>query len=212
MDILNIQHNNFMKLILKNDLENFKPSFPPIITKDEFVKRIGKRSLKKVPKFKLKHDEILPITELSKIISECWRNEPEYIKKEYSDIVLAVKEKLENLKQLKKIPPQIENFKKIRPKINIIDTDKLDNKYIENKTFINNKQIVDQAIDHWTRTFNTKNKNSNKARKSLVLYVSSINKVKKVLCYGDDINKIRSLALDDVQNILMNAYNKGIHY
>ncbi|CAG8440273.1 786_t:CDS:2 [Scutellospora calospora] len=69
------------------------------------------------------------------------------------------------------------------------------------------------TINHWTFTFGTRNRNSLTAKNSLISFVSLIDNFKNISYYGDgSIDSIRNVALDKVQTILTNAYNKGIPY
>ncbi|CAG8598337.1 10740_t:CDS:1, partial [Scutellospora calospora] len=166
--------DNFMGIITPND---FRPTFPPSISENELVnfKENGEKPLRIsssfiyyrkmfVREFKLKYGRVPPMTKISPIISQRWKEEPECVKETYANIVSAAKkqyeklwpeynnrfkvkksisnkinvEKLDNLKQLKK------NY----PKINIIDNDKFDDKHIENKTFENKFFFVPEYITY----------------------------------------------------------------
>ncbi|CAG8660976.1 9670_t:CDS:1, partial [Scutellospora calospora] len=133
--------DNFMGIITPND---FRPTFPPSISENKLVnfKENGEKPLRIsssfiyyrkmfVREFKLKYGRVPSMTKLSPIISQRWKEEPEYVKETYTNIVSAAKKRYE------KLWPKY-NKKSISSKIN---TDKLDNEYIENKTFINNKQV-----------------------------------------------------------------------
>ncbi|CAG8809990.1 6426_t:CDS:1, partial [Cetraspora pellucida] len=74
-------------------------------------------------------------------------------------------------------------------------------------------EIVSQAINHWTSTFGTKNKNTYDATIGLLNYINIINDFNTIAYFGDGkINNIRSQALNKVKSILTNIYNKGFDY
>ncbi|CAG8478509.1 7957_t:CDS:1 [Scutellospora calospora] len=73
--------------------------------------------------------------------------------------------------------------------------------------------IINQAISHWTRTFGTTNRNTNNTRVGLRNFIIMINNFYKIGQYGDGyIDNMRNTAMNNVQGILTNAYNKGIPY
>ncbi|CAG8706603.1 1066_t:CDS:2 [Cetraspora pellucida] len=73
--------------------------------------------------------------------------------------------------------------------------------------------IINHTINHWTNTFGIQNHNTSEARSGLLNYINMINNFYKIGNYGDGyIDNIRNQAFSQVQTILTNAYNKGIHY
>ncbi|CAG8815727.1 20058_t:CDS:2, partial [Cetraspora pellucida] len=74
-------------------------------------------------------------------------------------------------------------------------------------------EIISQAINHWTSTFGTKNRNNYEATIGLLYYINMINDFNTVAYFGDGkIDNMRNQAFNRVKSILTNAYNKGFDY
>ncbi|CAG8722808.1 21222_t:CDS:2 [Cetraspora pellucida] len=83
------------------------------------------------------------------------------------------------------------------------------NKLSENKI----NEIINHAIQHWTHTFGTKNRNTHEAYIGLKNFITMINNSENIGYFGDGkIDTMRNQALEKVKSILTNAYNKGLDY